>query len=724
MLIEDLIKNNYLITPSAYYLLEPRYKRDFTLAELIKFAKARGTFVIDSSIAEAFLSEKGLFSTGELTEQTPAEVSEEEPLEASQENIHEDFAESTETPVSETVTASRPEEIPSSEDVESAEASGSISTGDVVESEVATASPGEEIVEPAEIVSETSISTGTVPELEQSPTYNLVEEPISSEISEGESFVSTGTLEPAKLEDEPVGSSDEPLTGVVEDSLPLESNGNGNGYGNYADSEEYYENGENGNGVKPKIVYGDYGIPIAYVGEDVEGEKSYSTYKDVVIKPREGFHYRAKEIPDEWELTFDVKNVKFEAPKVKNASSKEGEIIIQAYSSYFKSRLRKMRRIFRENPEIGTVIDIAKLSYVRDDEVTIIGLVNDKRETAKGYMFEVEDATGRVKVFLGRDKENASQAYNAIMPDSVVAFRGQPGRGIFFANRVFLPDVPKFRKQKPPLEEKVYAILLSDIHVGSNKFCEKAFEKFLEWLNGEVNSRAEEELVSRIKYMIIGGDVVDGVGIYPGQYNELAIPDIFDQYEALANLLRNVPEHITMFIGPGNHDAARTALPQPGFYEEYAKPIYKLKNVVIISNPAVINLHGREFLIAHGRGIEDVVDFIPGRTHHKPAEAMVDLLKLRHLAPTFGNKVPIAPDPEDTLVIESVPDLFQAGHVHVMEHRVYNGVFVINSGTWQAQTEFQKMVNIVPTPARVPIIDVETARLRAVVSFDQFCEGV
>ncbi len=153
----------------------------------------------------------------------------------------------------------------------------------------------------------------------------------------------------------------------------------------------------------------------------------------------------------------------------------------------------------------------------------------------------------------------------------------------------------------------------------------------------------------------------------------------------------------------------------------------KLKNAVIISNPAVVRLHGRDFLIAHGRGgIEDVVSIIPNRSHHRPAEAMLDLLKLRHVAPTFGGeKVPIAPDPEDTLVIESVPDLFQAGHVHVMEYKTYNGVFLINSGTWQAQTEFQKMVNIVPTPpARVPIIDVETAKLRAVVRFDRYCEGV
>ena len=133
-------------------------------------------------------------------------------------------------------------------------------------------------------------------------------------------------------------------------------------------------------------------------------------------------------------------------------------------------------------------------------------------------------------------------------------------------------------------------------------------------------------------------------------------------------------------------------------------------------------MHGREFLIVHGRGIEDVVSYVPNMSHHQPVKPMVQLLKLRHLAPTFGGKVPIAPDPEDLLVIESVPDLVQMGHVHVLDYQIYRGVFLINSATWQAQTEFQKMVNIVPTPARVPIIDVETARLRMIVDFSKWCD--
>ncbi len=700
-LVEDLMSNRYLITPAAYYLLEGHYRKDFTLAELVKFAKTRGKFVVDAVVAREFLEEKGVLPRGTPLEKFVSSI----PGGADENrSLSSDSEEST---VEQPLSAVTPEGSSEQDD-----------TGNLV------AAPSEG--------SGTYISTGIPLKSGEEPPHTDQSEAESGGFTGGKSYVSTGTPEAESVEDapepihEPLQSPPAPETTPP---LPVEEGLSENGYSNGAPNGNGgvngYESGDDEE-FKPKVIYGDYGVPIAYE-EEVPGseKKAYTVYEGFSLSPKEGFHYRAPEIPDDWQVVFDVKNFKLSPPKAKNANGKDGEIIVKAYSNLFKSRLKKMKRILRENPEVGGVIDIGKLSYLRTDEdVTIIGLVNSKRETPKGYMFEVEDSTGIIKVFINRRNEDAKKFFQ-IMPDAVVAFRGRPsGRNIFFANRMYIPDVPKFRKSKPPLEEKVYAVLLSDLHVGSNKFCETAFMRFLEWLNGEVNNRAEEELVSRIKYLVLAGDVVDGVGIYPGQYDELAIPDIFDQYEALANLLKNVPEHIHTFIGPGNHDAARTALPQPGFYEEYARPIFKLKNTTIISNPAVLRLHGRDFLIYHGRGIEDVVNMIPNRSHHRPAEATVDLLKLRHLAPTFGEKVPIAPDPEDLLVIENVPDLFQTGHVHVMEYQTYNGVFVINAGTWQAQTEFQKMVNIIPTPARVPIIDVETAKLRAVVHFDQFCEGV
>lgn len=705
MLVEDLLKNNYLITPSAYYLLEPYYQKNFTLAELIKFTKSMGSFVITLTVAEEFLRFKGLISSGNK-------------ISAAGETVVNGNGE-----IVDAVCVS----LNSGESLESSADSGAVHIGS------STGALGS--VDPPQS-GESHVSTGA-PGLEKGYETSFGSDSSKlSHFSGGRSLVSTGTATPS-TEVEAAGTLEKPSEeGLSIESFPLENGSDGNisehggvgvavddTIGSAPDENSYLD--ENRNGIKPKLVYGNYGISIAHVDEDIpEEEKTYSVYEDVVISPKPGFHYRAAELTDESEVVFDVKDVKFSPPKAKNASGKEGEFLVEAYRLHFRSRLKKMKRIFRENPEVGGIIDIGKLSYVQPGtEVTVVGLVNEKRESSKGYILEIEDATGRVKVFVSRNREDAKLVMN-IMHDSAIAVSGKySGRGMVFADRIYLPDVPRLRHPKQPLEEKVYAVLLSDIHIGSNKFCEKAFEKFLEWLNGNVENKAHAELVSRIKYLIIAGDVVDGVGIYPGQYEELTIPDIFDQYEAVVNLLRNVPRHIHMFIGPGNHDAARTALPQPGFYEEYAKPLYRLKNATIISNPAVIRLHGRDFLIAHGRGIEDVVTEIPNRSHHRPAEAMVELLKLRHLAPTFSGKVPIAPDPEDLLVIESVPDLFQAGHVHVMEYRIYNGVFVINTGTWQAQTEFQKMVNIVPTPARVPIIDVETARLRAVVSFEQFCGG-
>ncbi len=622
-MVEDLINNRYLITPSAYYLLEGPYERgDFNLVDLIKFAKSKDAFVITPDIAEEFLK---LVS---------------------------------------------PPRVPAADQ---------------------------------------EVSPETAPRSES-----------GSEV--GGSSTKTETIE--TVTDESVGEAEGTGVDVGDTSVP---GYHGGGYEGHVapepvesvefESSEFSESMESIEPTEPELTE-----PLDYSEEiPPDNGRTYTLYEDVRISSKPSFHFKSAEIPDDYAVKFDVRQFSLSPPPVKNGRGKEGEVLVEAYRSYFRSRLRKMRRILRENPDVGGVIDIGKLSYLNPkEEVTVVGMVTEKHESRKGHVLEIEDSTGRVKVFIGRDREDHRKVME-IPKDAVIAVRGRYSRRMMFASRIYIPDVPKFRRPKEPLKERVYAVLTSDLHVGSKKFCETAFEKFLEWLNGDVEDESQADLVSRIKYVIIDGDAVDGVGIYPGQYQELAIPDIFDQYEALANLLSNVPKHITVFIGPGNHDAARAALPQPGFYEEYVRPLMKVKNVVIISNPAVIDLHGREFLIYHGRGIEDVVNEIPNRSHHRPAEASLDLLKLRHLAPTFGEKVPIAPDPDDLLVIESVPDLFQTGHVHVMEYRLYNGVFVINSGTWQAQTEFQKMVNIVPTPARVPVIDVSTAKLRAVVSFDRYC---
>jgi DNA polymerase II small subunit len=48
----------------------------------------------------------------------------------------------------------------------------------------------------------------------------------------------------------------------------------------------------------------------------------------------------------------------------------------------------------------------------------------------------------------------------------------------------------------------------------------------------------------------------------------------------------------------------------------------------------------------------------------------------------------------------------------------YKNVLLVNSGTWQDQTEFQKRMNVVPTPCQVPVVDLATYRT-SILRFDE-----
>jgi DNA polymerase II small subunit len=148
------------------------------------------------------------------------------------------------------------------------------------------------------------------------------------------------------------------------------------------------------------------------------------------------------------------------------------------------------------------------------------------------------------------------------------------------------------------------------------------------------------------------------------------------------------------------------AEPQPAVPEKYAKSLYKLNNVEFLSNPSTVSLDGLKVLIYHGRGIDDMVMGSNDFSHERNDLVMKEFLNKRHLAPLYGERTPLASELEDHLVIDTVPDVLHTGHVHINTYTNYKGIHCINSGTFQTQTEFQKIYNIVPTPAIVPIIDV------------------
>jgi DNA polymerase II small subunit len=376
-------------------------------------------------------------------------------------------------------------------------------------------------------------------------------------------------------------------------------------------------------------------------------------------------------------------------------STCEGDI--KDFTSYFKSRYHKIRKLLRARPEFRSS---ASIEYIKDKkqkgELKVVGLVSDVR-TAKwgGIIVKIEDDTAEMDATLGKDE--------FVVKDEVLGLIGKLDEK-YLSVRVKTIVRPEFTTMRAPKRAKdpVLAMFLSDMHVGSKAFLAKEWRSFIKWLNGHIDS--QRNLASGIKYIVISGDLVDGIGIYPGQEEELEIKDIYAQYEEVARQLSDIPNHINIIVLPGNHDAVRPAEPQPTFPSEITKLFSR--NCTFVGNPCAFTLHGVEILAYHGRSMDDLIPAMKLK-YDEPAEVMKWMLNMRHLAPIYGDRTPLAPEKEDLMVIERVPDIFVTGHIHKTDIKTYRSVLLIQASAWQSQTTFQKMMNLVPDPAKAIVVDLQ-----------------
>ncbi len=381
----------------------------------------------------------------------------------------------------------------------------------------------------------------------------------------------------------------------------------------------------------------------------------------------------------------------------------------EAFKAYFTDRFRRLTKILRGRLDAKDAILVSEAIRLSESRVKqsikVIGMVSSKRELRSGSIaIELEDLQSIITVvFPGSNADLLAKASKLVL-DQVVCIVGIKRGGVLIAQDIILPDLPSKRPRTS--SEEIYVALISDLHIGSKLFLEERFRFFIKWLKGEHGASMHRELASKVKYLVIAGDLVDGIGVYPGQEDELALKDVYKQYEYAARLLSEIPDYIQIIIIPGNHDAAFPAIPSPPIFKEYAEPVYELPNVLMLGDPSHISLHEVEFLITHGRSLDDAIPSFPGCSFSHPEDAMVELLKCRHLAPIYGQKTPLAPVPRDYLVVERIPDVFQAGHVHMMGAKVYKGILVVNTGTWQSQTSYQRSMGLEPKPAIATLVNL------------------
>ena len=408
---------------------------------------------------------------------------------------------------------------------------------------------------------------------------------------------------------------------------------------------------------------------------------------------------------------------------LKNYIETDKERKVETFTNYFKQRYNTLKNILINRQELQNTISINKLQNKSEHEkIALIGLVNDKNITKKGnLLITLEDPTGSIKVVVNKNRTKLFNESNDILLDEVIGVSGLNGDKIMFADNIYFPDIPSNNPLKKGNED-IYAVFTSDLQVGNKLFYEKSFLKFIDWLNLKYGDEKQKKIARKVKYVFMPGDLVEGVGVYPGQEEDLVIQDIYDQYEKLAEYLTKIRKDIKIILTPGNHDAVQIAEPQPIIDEKWAPSLHNSPNIYHTTNPSLVNIASTEnfpgfnILIYHGFSFpyiaENVESIRKAGRIERPDLIMKFQLQKRHLAPSHGSTLYLPNSKEDPLIIDKIPDFFISGHLHKTMISNYKGITIANCSAWVGQTEDQQRRGIIPDPCKAILVNLKTRDMK------------
>ncbi|MGY5871983.1 MAG: metallophosphoesterase [Candidatus Thorarchaeota archaeon] len=475
--------------------------------------------------------------------------------------------------------------------------------------------------------------------------------------------------------------------------------------------------------------------------------KGQDTFVQSIEPPPEIVKEPQEPVPEPEPIT-STSDWQFRIEKSPDIESVGSEGTLDDFLKMFRDRFERIKKIYMARIDTQNAVppSVAKLRKSptrragpmdgdgsrrrRPPSQVVLGIIRDKRiSKAQNVIIDIEeyqkeessiDTRGSSKggnesiicvipsKLSGLKGQHLSEKANSLLLDEVVCISGYVDNdGRMIADDVIFPDIPTAR-QIGHAKRDIYAAFISDLHCGSQEFLEDELDQFIAWLNGKDVDDSEKTMVQNIRYLFIAGDMVDGISVYPNQRYHLEISSLYDQYALIASKLEKLPKRVKVFCIPGNHDAARQALPKPPILRDFAEPLYKLDNVIMLGDPSQVIVEGVNVLITHGDSLDDLVTMLPGASYTEPAMPMKELLKKRHLAPIYGGKTELAPLDRDWMVIDTPPDVVHFGHAHHNAVDNYRGVQIINSGTFQSQTDFMRKQGVVPTPGIVTLLNLRT----------------
>ncbi len=368
------------------------------------------------------------------------------------------------------------------------------------------------------------------------------------------------------------------------------------------------------------------------------------------------------------------------------------------YVHVFRDRLEKMTSIIRGRPDF---FQIEKLNAIKTPLsgkkvlAKVVGLVVSKKTSGDYVSLTLEDESGYLRLMCTDD---AIRKVDEVLLDEFVLVEVESLPRGYYARNVYHPDLPD--KTRNTCNEKVYALFLSDLHVGSSAFDGAAFEKMVRWMNGDYG---ELEVVSRIAYLVLNGDLIENPLARDGHLNERGVEACYDE---LAGYLSKVRRNVKIVVIPGETDATRTALPQPAIIRRYAKKLYEMENVLMLGNPSLVRMHGVTVLLYHGQSLDEVFSQLQSASKTRPSVGIRALLRARHVAPSYGGLTSIAPEREDLLIIDPVPDIMHCGHLGFPDEDVYRGTLMLSTPSWTGKSE-----SLPQSQGKAALVDLSTFEL-------------
>ncbi len=380
---------------------------------------------------------------------------------------------------------------------------------------------------------------------------------------------------------------------------------------------------------------------------------------------------------------------------------------IDNFVNLYRSRYMKISKLFPPeiNDEYVDIDDYHDLDNIKR-KVQVIGMIFRKNISKEGNLVLDLEISNRnyddfgIRRFVIKKDDPLFEKRNTLLEDDVIRVKAEWLGNIGIVKDIEYPDVSRQILAKKT-EYDVGILYISDLHFGSKHTNKRKIYKVIDFL--KYNERA-----SFIKYLVIIGDNVEGIGIYPEQEKELEITEIDKQYKLFMDFIESLPDHVIPIFIPGNHDATMRNEPNYIILKDLVDR-YKYS----LPNPVYVDIHGVKHLIYHGTSLDSYINTIPGMSYQDGGKAAIEMIKRRHLS-SILNGNPVAPFDDDMLVIDDLPHVLPLGHIHKRFHIKYKGMYIINPGTFQDQTPFQKKVNLNPDVGYGYILNLRNMELLSV----------